>query len=145
MSLNLKSELLFFISCFIIFEKSLRELLGVLGDENCNLQRRLKNVSSWLKVPIYVCDGIEKGASMNVNQCCRWNKYEPDSYKTDSCCRFYVTLFHNKAENYFDRITPLESCNCQIASPLSLLRSGEGKLNIFNILLYWCKNSKCTP
>lgn len=68
---------------------------------------------------------------LEVSQHFAWKKYEPDLTlsMTQSDCRFYITLFYNRLNGTFDRIIPIQGCNCQIPPPLSLLRNSQSKLN----------------
>lgn len=71
-----------------------------------------------------------------VSQLFAWKEYEPDrTQSTNSDCRFYITLFHNRLNNTFDRIIPIKGCNCQIPPPLSLLRTNQRKYTFTTFMI----------
>nr|XP_022291453.1 uncharacterized protein LOC111102840 [Crassostrea virginica] len=101
------------------------DLQNALGAEELDLQNTLLNLSKWLKVPIYLYTGVANDSSERHQD---WEKYEPTDNplpSTNSGCRFYITLFHNRIVDSFDRIVPLQGCNCQIPPPHSLLKKSD--------------------
>ena len=112
----------------------------VLGQEDLELDDKLKRLCNWLRVPVYVYCGVEDTVCGNGSQRCVWTKYEPNinlSPKANNC-RFYITLFYNRIQRSFDRITPLRGCNCQIPPPLSLLQNSYGKYTLKPRNLFLC-------
>nr|XP_022291528.1 uncharacterized protein LOC111102888 isoform X2 [Crassostrea virginica] len=101
------------------------ELQDAAGNNDSNLNEKLIQISEWLKIPIYVYHSPEGSAAIDGHQHCVWAKYEPDVFRTNRECRFYITLFYNVQEGSFDRITPLKGCNCQIPPPLSILQNNH--------------------
>lgn len=108
-------------------------LQDAMGREDLDQDVKLRQLSNWLKVPIYIYMNQQKvddgHAQFNASQRFIWTKFEPDLSKTvvNSDCRFYITLFYNHINDTFDRIIPLRGCNCQIPAPLSLLRNSQSK------------------
>nr|XP_034334563.1 uncharacterized protein LOC105345630 [Crassostrea gigas] len=102
-----------------------------MGREDLDHDVKLRQLSNWLKVPIYIYmyqKKVDDGhAQFNASQRFIWTKFEPDLSMTvvSSDCRFYITLFYNHLNGTFDRIIPLRGCNCQIPAPLSLLRNSQ--------------------
>lgn len=109
-----------------IFKK--RDLLEVLG-EGLQSDKQLRRVSNWIRVPLYVYHDMTTHDQLIVSQQFAWTKYEPDLtlYMRQSDCRFYITLFYNRLNDTYDRIIPIQGCNCQIPPPLSLLRNSQSK------------------
>lgn len=108
-------------------------LQDAMGREDLDHDVKLRRLSNWLKVPIYIYmyqKKVDDGhAQFNASQRFIWTKFEPDLSMTvvSSDCRFYITLFYNHLNGTFDRIIPLRGCNCQIPAPLSLLRNSQSK------------------
>lgn len=110
-------------------------LQDAMGREDLDYDVKLRRLSNWLKVPIYIYMSQKKvddgHAQFNASQRFLWTKFEPDLSMTivSSDCRFYITLFYNHLNGTFDRIIPLRGCNCQNPAPLSLLRNSQSKCN----------------
>lgn len=106
-----------------------RDLLEVVEEEELQLDIQLRRLSNRLKVPIYVYYDMATDDQLGVSQHFAWKKYEPDLTlsMTHSECRFYITLFYNRLNDTFDRIIPIQGCNCQNPPPLSLLRNSQSK------------------
>lgn len=108
-------------------------LQDAMGREDLDHDVKLRRLSNWLTVPIYIYmyqKKVDDGhAQFNASQRFIWTKFEPDLSMTvvSSDCRFYITLFYNHLNGTFDRIIPLRGCNCQIPAPLSLLRNSQSK------------------
>lgn len=121
-----------------------------MGREDIDYDVKLRRLSNWLKVPIYIYmyqKKVDDGhAQFNASQRCLWTKFEPDLSMTivSSDCRFYITLFYNHLNGTFDRIIPIQGCNCQIPAPLSLLRNSQSKCN-FIIFKKWFLISNLEP
>lgn len=117
----------FFLLRYLLFKK--RDPLEDLEEEELQLDIQLRRLSNWLKVPIYVYYDMAIYDHLEVSQHFAWKKYEPDLTlsMTQSDCRFYITLFYNRLNGTFDRIIPIQGCNCQIPPPLSLLRNSQSK------------------
>lgn len=114
---------------YLSFSLKSSDLQNALGAEKLDIKNKLLNISKLLKVPIYVYNGVAKDPTEG-HQDYMWVKYEPDDNQLPSKfrgCRFYITLFHNRIVDSFDRIVPLEGCNCQSPPPLSLLQKSDSK------------------
>lgn len=114
---------------YLSFSLKSSDLQNALRAEKLDIKNKLLNISKWLKVPIYVYNGVAKDPTEG-HQDYMWVKYEPDDNQLPSKfrgCRFYITLFHNRIVDSFDRIVPLEGCNCQSPPPLSLLKKSDSK------------------
>lgn len=99
---------------------------GILGDDKESYKEKFQKLSNWIQVPIYVYSDTED-YNLSGQRHYRWETYEPGVSQRENKlnCRFYLTLFHNRTENFFDRITPLKGCNCQVPSPLSTIRNSK--------------------
>ncbi|XP_062596128.1 uncharacterized protein LOC134257543 [Saccostrea cucullata] len=101
------------------------DLQDLLDDETPNFNEKIRRLSDWLTVPIYIYHS--EPAKFNCSQRF-WTKFEPARFgighpDDNKECRFYITLFYNGLNDSYDRITPLRGCNCGIPPPLSLLRN----------------------
>lgn len=117
-------------------------LQDAIGREDLDYDVKLRQLSNWLKVPIYIYMSQKKvddgHAQFNASQRFLWTKFEPDLSMTivSSDCRFYITLFYNHLNGTFDRIIPLRGCNCQNPAPLSLLRNSQNMETQFLSCVY---------
>lgn len=107
------------------------------------LDKKLKRVAYWLKIPVYlyIYREVDGPNQLNLSQRCFWVVFEPDGAisKTKSDCRFYISLFYNcsKGKGVFDRIIPEKGCNCQNPPPLSLLRNSQSKYIFIRHVFYY--------
>ncbi|XP_061176771.1 uncharacterized protein LOC133185509 [Saccostrea echinata] len=103
-------------------------LQDALGNETLDFDEKMRRISDWLTVPIYIYRSDL--TQLNCSQGFFWTKFEPTRSRPDQLdgkkeCRFYITLFYNGLNDSYDRITPLRGCNCEIPPPLSLLRNQQ--------------------
>ncbi|XP_062607117.1 uncharacterized protein LOC134268893 [Saccostrea cucullata] len=104
------------------------DLQDALGIGTLDFDEKMRRISEWLTVPVYIYHS--ELTQLNCSQGLYWTKFEPVRSRSDQLdgnkeCRFYITLFYNRLNGSFDRITPLRGCNCEIPPPLSLLRNQQ--------------------
>lgn len=126
-----------------IISKKRTRLHDVLGEDDMELDKKLKRVANWLKIPVYlyIYREVDGPNQLNLSQRCFWVVFEPDGAisETKSDCRFYISLFYNcsQGKGVFDRIIPEKGCNCQNPPPLSLLRNSQSKYIFIRHVFYY--------